>query len=60
MSYETNSSEFLYINSKVAIYKLVFLTLYSKDLTSNSLNCISYNSYCVSMENLVLDQLIIP
>ena len=31
-----------------------------QDLISNSLYCLPYNSYKVSSENLVLDQLIIP
>ena len=31
-----------------------------QDLISNSLYCLPYNSYEVSSENLVLDQLIIP
>ena len=32
----------------------------SQDLTSNSPYCLPYNSYDVNLENLVLDQLIIP
>ena len=32
----------------------------SQDLISNSPYCLPYNSYNVSSENLVLDQLIIP
>ena len=32
----------------------------SQDLISNSPNCLPYNSYNVSLENLKLDQLIIP
>ena len=31
-----------------------------KDLITNSPSCLSYNSYDVSLENLVLDQLTIP
>ena len=34
--------------------------LNSQDLTSNSPYCLPYSSYDVSLENLVLDQLIIP
>ena len=37
------------------MYKL--LTLPSQDLTSNSPYCLAYNSYIVSLENLVLVQL---
>ena len=33
---------------------------YSQDLISNSPYYLPYNSYDVSLENLVLDQLIIP
>ena len=33
---------------------------HSQDLISNSPYCLPYNSYDVSSENLVLDQLIIP
>ena len=36
------------------------LTLTIPRFICNSLFCLSYNSYNVSMENLVLDQLIIP
>ena len=36
------------------------LTLRSHDLMNNSPYCLPYNSYDVSSENLVLDQLIIP
>ena len=32
----------------------------SKDLVSNSPYCLPYSSYEVSLENLVLDQLVIP
>ena len=35
-------------------------TFHSKDLISNSPYCLPYNSYDVSLENLVLKQLIIP
>ena len=35
-------------------------TIHSKDLISNSPYCLPYNSYDVSLENLVLEQLIIP
>ena len=35
-------------------------TFHSKDLISNSPYCLPYNSYDVSLENLVLEQLIIP
>ena len=31
-----------------------------QNLTSNSLYCLTYNSYGVNLENLVLGQLIIP
>ena len=34
--------------------------LNSQDLLSNSPYCLPYNSYDVSLENLVFDQLIIP
>ena len=34
--------------------------LNSQDLISNSLYCLLYNSYDVSLENLELDQPIIP
>ena len=37
-----------------------FLTFDSHDLISNSLYCLTYNSFDVNLENLVLDQLIIP
>ena len=33
---------------------------YSQDLNSNSPYCLPYKSYNVSLENLVLDQLMIP
>ena len=33
---------------------------HSQDLTSNSPYCLSYNSFDISAENLVLNQLIIP
>ena len=36
------------------------LTLYLQDQMCNSIYCQLYNSYHVSSENLVLDQLIIP
>ena len=36
------------------------LTLNSQDLISNSPYCLPYSSCDVSLENLVLDQLIIP
>ena len=36
------------------------VTLKLSDLISNTLYCLPYNSYVVSLENLVLDQLIIP
>ena len=36
------------------------LTLYLQDWMCNSLYCQLYNSYKISLENLVLDQLIIP
>ena len=36
------------------------LTLYLQDWMCNSLYCQLYNSYKISSENLVLDQLIIP
>ena len=39
---------------------LLWLTLYLPDQIFNSLYCQPYNSYSVSSENLVLDQLIIP
>ena len=39
---------------------LLWLTLYLPDQICNSLYCQPYNSYSVSSENLVLDQLIIP
>ena len=32
----------------------------SEDLISNSFYCLTYNSYDVNLENLVLDPLIIP
>ena len=32
----------------------------SQDLISNSPNCLLYNSYNISLENLELDQLMIP
>ena len=35
-------------------------TFHSKDLIDNSPYCLPYNSYDVSLENLVLEQLIIP
>ena len=35
-------------------------TFHSKDLIGNSPYCLPYNSYDVSLENLVLEQLIIP
>ena len=34
--------------------------LNSQDLISNSPYCLPYSSYDVSLENLVLDQLLIP
>ena len=37
-----------------------YLPFRSQDLTRNSLYCLPYNSYDVSSENLVLNQLIIP
>ena len=36
------------------------IDLLTPDLLSNSPHCQPYNSYDVSLENLVLDQLIIP
>ena len=36
------------------------LTLSLQDLLSNSPDYLSYNSYDISLENLVSDQLIIP
>ena len=39
---------------------LLWLTLYLPDQICNSLYRQPYNSYSVSSENLVLDQLIIP
>ena len=33
---------------------------HSEDLISNSIYCLPYNPYDVSLENLVLDQLILP
>ena len=35
-------------------------TFHAKDLISNFPYCLPYNSYDVSLENLVLEQLIIP
>ena len=35
-------------------------TFNSQDLISNSPYCLPYSSYEVSLENLVLDQLVIP
>ena len=35
-------------------------TFHSKDLICNFPYCLPYNSYDVSLENLVLEQLIIP
>ena len=37
-----------------------FLPFDSHNLISNSLYCLTYNSFDVNLENLVLDQLIIP
>ena len=46
---------------KMEQFKIViFLTLSFPDLVSDSPKCLSYNSYDVSLENLVLDQLLIP
>ena len=36
------------------------LTLYSQDVISNSPNCLAYNLYNGILENLELDQTIIP
>ena len=44
-------------NCKNACFNRPF---YSQDLNSNSPYCLLYNSCNVSLENLVLDQLIIP
>ena len=38
----------------------LYITAHSKDLISNSPNCLPYSSTDVSLENLVLDQLVIP
>lgn len=38
----------------------VLLLTPSQDLMNNSPNCLAYNSYRVSAENLVWDQLLIP
>ena len=35
-------------------------TFNSQDIISNSSYCLPYNSYDVNLENLILDQLIIP
>ena len=39
---------------------ICFECFYSLDLISNSPYCLSYNSYDVSLENLVLDQPTVP
>ena len=62
----------IYYNLKMCCYFLfkvikyaglahaVFWPFHPQDLIRNSPYCLLYNSYDVNMENLVLDQLMIP
>ena len=47
-------------DTSVRLKLSLFQPFHSQDLISNSPHCLPYNSYYVSIENLVLDQLIIP
>ena len=42
------------------IKKILVMAFHSQDLISNSPPCLTYNSHDASLENLVLDQLVIP
>ena len=51
------------IQNQVAILAIVFVFVFSaisNSVISNSPYCLPYNSYDVSSENLVLNQLILP
>ena len=50
----------LKIKNLISQLPWINLTLYLPDQIYNSSYCQSYNSYNISSENLVLDQLIIP
>ena len=53
------SNKLSYLGMKVAHF-MPLKPFHSQDLITLSPYCLQYNSYGVSLENLVLDQLIIP
>ena len=50
----------LTVHDRQCLHPATNISLLTKDLISNFPYCLPYNSYDVSLENLVLEQLIIP